>query len=52
MEEYVFLAIIGIIMILFLPTMYLLSKKYPKISRELHKNNCHCKVCYPIGENQ
>ena len=28
--------------------LYLLAKKYPKISRELHKNNCKCTVCYPL----
>lgn len=30
---------------------YLISKKYPKLSRELHKRNCHCNVCYPNDEH-
>ena len=28
--------------------LYLLAKKYPRISRELHSNDCKCKVCYPL----
>lgn len=26
---------------------YILARKYPKISREFHGINCHCKHCYP-----
>ena len=32
--------------------LYLIAKKYPKLSRELHKRNCHCKVCYPVELNK
>ena len=27
--------------------LYLLAKIDPRISRILHKHNCHCNVCYP-----
>ena len=30
--------------------LYILAKIDPRISRELHKVNCGCKVCYPNGK--
>lgn len=23
------------------------AREHPKVSRELHKRNCHCNVCFP-----
>ena len=29
--------------------LYFLARHNPKVSREFHKRNCNCKVCYPKG---
>lgn len=30
--------------------LFRFCKKYPKLSRELHKKRCRCNVCFPITE--
>lgn len=27
--------------------LYFIARERPNVSRELHKRNCHCTICYP-----